>query len=86
MSGALELAGAVGLLIPAVRGLAGLGLALFMVGAAATYVVHAEIGMIFVSGAMLAGSAAVRWLRLPETVVFLRRAASEEQTLADRTL
>jgi uncharacterized membrane protein len=75
VSGALELAGAVGLLIPVVRGVAGIGLALFMVGAVATHVVHAEIGMIFVAGAILAGSAAVGWLRLPETMTFLRSRA-----------
>jgi uncharacterized membrane protein len=75
VSGALELAGAVGLLIPVLRGVAGIGLALFMVGAVATHVVHAEIGMIFVAGAILASSAAVGWLRLPETVAFLRSRA-----------
>jgi uncharacterized membrane protein YphA (DoxX/SURF4 family) len=75
VAGALELAGAVGLLIPVVRGVAGIGLALFMVGAVATHVVHAEIGMIFVAGAILAGSAAVGWLRLPETMTFLRSRA-----------
>ena len=87
VSGALELAGAVGLLIPVVRGLAGLGLALFMIGAVATHVVHAEIGMIFVAGAILAGSAAVGWLRLPETVTFVSRGNGDRQeTLLDRTM
>ena len=85
VSGALEVAGAVGLLIPVVRGLAGLGLALFMVGAVATHAVHAEIGMIFVAGAILAGSAAVGWLRLPETKAFLGRGvAGQQKTLLDR--
>lgn len=73
VSGALELAGAVGLLIPAVRGVAGLGLALFMIGAVATHVIHAEIGMTFVAGAILVGSAVVAWQRLPETQVFFAR-------------
>lgn len=68
VSGAIELAGGVGLLIPVVRGIAGLGLALFMIGAVATHVVHAEIGMIFVAGAILVGSALVGWQRLPETM------------------
>lgn len=76
VSGALELAGAVGLLIPVLRGLAGIGLALFMIGAVATHVVHAEIGMIFVAGAILAGSAAVGWFRLPETMGFLHRSSA----------
>lgn len=76
VSGALEIAGAIGLLIPVLRGLAGLGLALFMIGAVATHVVHAEIGMIFVAGAILVGSAVVGWLRMPETVAFFRRRVS----------
>jgi hypothetical protein len=47
----------------------------FMVGAVATRVIHAEIGVIFVASAILAARFAVRWLRLaerntPETVVF----------------
>lgn len=85
VSGALEIAGAVGLMIPVLRGLAGLGLALFMIGAVATHVVHAEIGMIFVAGAILAGSAAVGWLRLPETMAFLGRGvADQHKTLFDR--
>lgn len=86
VSGTLELAGAIGLLIPVLRGLAGLGLALFMVGAVATHVVHAEIGMVFVAGAILAGSAVVGWFRLPETVAFVDRGrADQQETLFDRT-
>jgi len=72
VSGALELAGAIGLLIPVLRGLAGLGLALFMIGAVGTHIVHVEIGMIFVASAILVGSAIVGWLRLPETINYLR--------------
>ena len=78
ISGALELAGAVGLLIPVVRGLAGLGLALFMIGAVATHVIHAEIGMIFVASAILVGSAAVGWFRLPETLAYFQKRAGVE--------
>ena len=86
VSGALELVGAIGLLIPVLRGLAGLGLALFMIGAVATHVAHAEIGMVFVAGAILAGSATVGWLRLPETMAFLGRGrANQQKTLFDRT-
>jgi uncharacterized membrane protein len=85
VSGTLELAGAVGPLIPVLRALAGLGLALFMIGAVATHVVHAAIGMIFVAGAILAGSAAVGWFRLPETMAFFRRGAlSQQSTLRNR--
>ncbi|GAA5213388.1 DoxX family protein [Corallincola platygyrae] len=68
VSGALEVLGAIGLLIPFLRGPAGIALALFMVGAVGTHVVHAEIGMIFVAGAILVASAVVGWLRLPETM------------------
>lgn len=86
VSGALELAGAVGLLIPVLRGPAGLGLALFMIGAVSTHVMHAEIGMVFVAGAILAGSAAVGWLRLPETLAFFGRInAVPQKSFLDRT-
>ena len=86
VSGALELAGAVGLLIPVIRGIAGLGLAAFMIGAVATHVIHAEIGMIFVAGAILVGSAVVGWLRLPETLTFWRSFTSGQEAPAlDRT-
>ncbi len=71
VSGFLEIAGAIGLLIPVIRGLAGLGLAAFMIGAVGTHVVHAEIGMIFVAGAILVASAFVGWQRLPETKAYL---------------
>lgn len=71
VSGFLEVAGAIGLLIPVIRGLAGLGLAGFMIGAVGTHVVHAEIGMIFVAGAILVASAFVGWKRLPETRDYL---------------
>ncbi len=77
VSGALEIAGAIGLLIPVVRGVAGVALALFMVGAVATHVLHAEIVMIFVAGAILIGSAMIGWARLPETTDVFSRAAVE---------
>jgi len=73
VSGAVELAGAVGLLIPVLRGPSGLGLGFFMIGAVATHVIHAEIGMSFVAGAILVGSFAVAWLRLPETIAVVGR-------------
>ena len=73
LSGAIELAGAVALLVPVLRGPAGLGLGLFMVGAVATHVIHAEIGMTFVASFILAGSFIVGWLRLPETLATMRQ-------------
>ena len=75
VSGALEIAGAIGLLIPVVRGVAGIALALFMIGAVGTHVVHAEIGMIFVASAIMLASAAVGWLRLAETKAFFQNKA-----------
>ena len=55
--------GAVGLLIPVLPGLAGIGLALFMIGAVATHVIHHEVAMIFVASAIMTGSAAGGWFR-----------------------
>ena len=78
VSGALEIAGAIGLFIPVVRGLAGIGLSLFMIGAVATHVVHAEIGMIFVAGAIMVGSFVVGKTHLPETMAFLKRGSGSE--------
>lgn len=80
VSGALELAGAVGLLIPVLRGPAGIALAMFMVGAVATHVVHAEIVMIFVASAIMVGSALVGWNRLSETKDFLLGRSTETAT------
>ena len=73
VSGFLEIAGAIGLLIPVLRSLAGLGLGLFMVGAVGTHIVHAEIGMIFVAGSILIASAIVGWKRLPETRAYFHQ-------------
>ena len=75
VSGLLEIAGAIGLLIPVVRGVAGYALAAFMVGAVATHVLHAEIVMIFVAGAILVGSAVIGRVRLQETTAFFGRPA-----------
>ena len=73
MSGAIEIAGGLALFLPVLRGLSGIGLALFMIGAVATHVVHAEIAMIFVAGTIFVGSAALGWARFPETVSFARQ-------------
>lgn len=71
VSGVIEVLGGVALLIPVLRGLAGIGLALFMIGAVATHVIHVEIGMIFFAGAIMVGSAIIGWLRLPESLSYL---------------
>lgn len=83
VSGFLEIAGAVGLLIPVLRGLAGLGLALFMVGAVGTHIVHAEVGMIFVAGSILVASAVVGWKRLPETTAFFHQFAGRSRKASE---
>jgi putative oxidoreductase len=73
ISGAIEIAGGLALFLPVLRGLAGIGLTLFMIGAVMTHVAHAEIMMIFVAGAILAASAILGWVRFPETVSFVRQ-------------
>jgi putative oxidoreductase len=65
LTGALELAGAVGLLIPLLSGLAALGLAALMAGAAAT---NLTIGYSpWVPLAFLLVSALMVWSRWPQT-------------------
>ena len=49
------------------------GLALFMIGAVATHVNYAAIGMIFVADAILFAGALVGWSRFPETWTFFGR-------------
>jgi uncharacterized membrane protein len=69
--GVLELLGGVGLLLPAVAGvatvlvpLAAVGLALLMVGAAATHRRRREPEMIVVNGVLLVLAVVVAWARL----------------------
>lgn len=79
VAGAIEIAGAIALLIPVLRGLAGIGLALFMIGAVGTHVVHAEIAMIFVASLILILSLMIGWLRLPETFSYLKTFTSHHK-------
>lgn len=69
--GALELAGAVGLLVPVLSGLAALGLAALMVGATATNLLVLGVSPWLPIGLLLA-SAVVAWARRSRT----RQAAS----------
>ena len=72
VTGYLELAGAVGIVIPKLRSLAGIGLALFMIGAVATHAVHGEIVWTIIASAIMVACALVGWYRSPETLAFFR--------------
>ena len=61
LTGALEVAGAIGLLIPPLSALAGACLALLMIGAVGTHIAFAEWPMMFVAGAILLAAAARAW-------------------------
>ena len=68
--GALELLAAIGLVLPAVTGiapvlvpLAGVGLGLLMIGAAVVHVRRGEVSFIAVNAALLAAAAFVAWGR-----------------------
>ena len=71
VAGGLEILGAIGLLIPKIRGAAGLALGLFMIGAVLTHVVHAEYGMILVAGAIMVVAFLTGRAKLDETKAFL---------------
>ena len=80
ISGAIEIAGGLALFLPVLRGLAGIGLTLFMIGAVMTHIVHVEIMMIFVAGAILVASATLGWARFPETLSYVRQKLSGSST------
>lgn len=68
--GALEVLGAIGVILPAVTGiapvlvpLAAIGLGLVMVGATALHIRRSEPQMVVVTGALLAMAAIVAWAR-----------------------
>lgn len=72
--GGLELAGGIGLLIPRLAGLAGLGLTGVMVGAVVTQVaVLREPSMAVLPVVLLVVAAAVAWGRWPRTKALLGR-------------
>jgi len=73
VAGLLEFLGAIGLLIPLLRGPAGLALALFMVGAVSTHLAYDEIGMTFVAIAIMVACAVVGRFRMRETLTYLRK-------------
>jgi uncharacterized membrane protein YphA (DoxX/SURF4 family) len=73
--GALELAGVVGLLIPALCGLAGLGLAALMVGATITnvFVLHVDTTLTIIFFLVACVIAWGRWSRVTALAARLRR-------------
>lgn len=60
--GAIEISGAIGLLVQRLSALAGGCLALMMIGAVATHVIHAEWGTMVVASIILALAATHAWL------------------------
>lgn len=71
--GVVEVVGATGLLIKPLSALAAAGLALTMVGAVATHVIHAEWGALVVAGVILALAAVRAWLGRSEVRALLAR-------------
>lgn len=71
-TGAVEVAGALALLMPRLRALAAGGLAAMMVGAVATHVVHAEWAMLALAATILALSAGVAWRGRAEIAALVR--------------
>lgn len=61
LTGAVEVAGGIGLLIRRFSALAAAGLAMMMVGAVATHVVHAEWGMLAAAAVILGLSTVRAW-------------------------
>jgi uncharacterized membrane protein YphA (DoxX/SURF4 family) len=73
LTGVLEIAGAIGLLVPRLAGLAALGLAGVMVGATATEIFVLDNGNPVLPLALLVVSAAVAWFRRGSTMALLGR-------------
>lgn len=70
-TGAVEVAGGIGLLIRRLSALAAAGLAAMMIGAVATHVIHAEWGMLVAATIILALSAARAWQGRDEIIALL---------------
>lgn len=73
LTGVIELAGGVGLLVGRLSALAGACLALMMIGAVSTHVVHAEWGVLFVAAALLLLLAAHAWGGRADILALARR-------------
>ncbi len=61
LSGAIEVAGAIGLLLPRISAFVAMGLAVFMIGAVGTHLVHNEWPMSMVASCLMLGMACLAW-------------------------
>ncbi|GAB3805660.1 DoxX family protein [Micromonospora zhanjiangensis] len=75
--GAVELSGAVGLLVPALSGLAGLGLTALLAGAVVTQILLFDPVTVITPAAYLVPVTLVAWGRRQHTVKLLRRSNRE---------
>lgn len=76
LTGVLEIAGAVGLLIPRLSGLAALGLAGVMLGAVGTELFLLERGSAVLPAILLLLAATVAWFRRDAVIALLTRSRS----------
>lgn len=72
LAGIIEVAGACGLLIPRVSALASASLALFMLGAVGTHILHAEWGMLILASMIVLAAAWRAWAGMAEIQVLFR--------------
>ena len=61
LSGAIEVAGAIGLLLPRLSALMAVGLALFMTGAVGTHLIHSEWQMSIVAACLMLAMTCLAW-------------------------
>jgi len=71
--GAVEVAGGIGLLISRLSSLAASGLALMMVGAVATHIIHVEIGMLVVASIIFLLATIRAWIGRQDICMMLGR-------------
>jgi hypothetical protein len=69
----VEVAGGIGLLISRLSSLSASGLALMMVGAVATHIIHVEIGMLVVASIILLLAAIRAWIGRQDICMMLGR-------------
>ena len=61
LSGVIEVAGAIGLLLPRISAAVAVALALFMTGAVGTHLIHSEWPMSMVAGCLMLAMACLAW-------------------------
>ena len=82
LTGALEVACAIGLWISRTRALAALGLVGVMLGAIFTHLTHGEAAMVAPASVLLALATALSWMRRGELAVLLRLRDAQEKRAA----